>query len=416
MPSNSNLIINIISLMKMGAVPVPVSNLLSKESYDHICQNVKPAAIYTTLKNTFFPSFDSTLLENDFIGGYNLLTYTSETFVNEKLKHCIIITTSGSTGFPKSVVHSNSNAMLNALLHMDAINEIEDEKGTYIATLPFFFSYGLIAGIFGALLKGKNIIIPEHPFYPSTWEQYCLKHQVTLASLTPGVLKKILKTNISIPYTLNKITIGGESADLEDINSLKEKFEGEIYLTYGLSEAGPRVATNNLNIQNNTNSIGFPMRNIRLDLKDIQITEDYEIGELIIDTPTAMLGYLKDGQIIKESEFYNNWLLTGDYFKKNVNTKEYTFIERKKNTFKCAGENLYPGIIRKVILSHPDVDEVKITFEEDKRLGAIPIALIKLKKAGIKTPDFKKWCVPHLRLIEIPKEFRVVKELEFFKK
>lgn len=66
---------------------------------------------------------------------------------------------SGSTGFPKSVVHENSSAILNALLHMESIDEGELETGTYIATLPFFFSYGLIAGVLGALLKGKNIIL-----------------------------------------------------------------------------------------------------------------------------------------------------------------------------------------------------------------------------------------------------------------
>lgn len=415
-PSSSSLVIQILSLMSIGAAPVPVSNLLSKESYRYICENIKPAAIYTSTKGKFFSDLGFSLSTHDFIGNHSLFVCKGEKPCNKELEYSFVLTTSGSTGFPKSVVHKNKSAFLNASLHMEAIKETEIGNGTYISSLPFFFSYGLVAGIIGALIKGKNIIIPEQPFYPTNWTKHCIENNVTLSSITPGVLKKILNLNCEIPACLKTITIGGEQADLSDIRLLQSKFQGDIFLTYGLSEAGPRVATNHVNTSIDLSFMGEPLTNIEMKLINSKVQENYEIGDLVVKTPTAMQGYLIKGNIYRDNEFLDEWLLTGDICKKMNDTNYFIYMERKKNTIKCGGENIYPGIIRKVLLEHPDIEEAKIESEKDEKLGGIPIAYIKLKKGRENLPDLREWCKSRLRLIEIPRKFIPVEELYFFKK
>lgn len=417
LPSNISLLIQILSLMSIGASVVPVSNLLEKEVFKYICKNVKPAALYVTSKFEDEYLEEHIIYKNNLLYGNCSLAITSkDKFINEELKDTLLLTTSGSTGFPKSVVHKTNNLLLNGKLHIKSIKA--EGKGTYLSSLSFFFSYGLVAGIFGSLISGKNIIIPERPIYPKLWFEYCNKYDVTLSSMTPGVLRKLLNIKEKIPSSLKTITIGGEKADLIDIEALKKRFQGNICLTYGLSEAGPRVFTNIVSDNKEEwKYMGEPIDRVEVSLNNPQRDGESEIGELIVSSPTNMIGYLYEGEVKRDNDFIGQWLLTGDICKTTADKKNYIYVERIKNTIKCSGENLYPALIRKVIINHPLVQEAKIEGIEDREFGYVPICSIKFnEKCSATSLELRKWCKKHLKLIEIPREFRVVENIEFFTK
>jgi len=417
LPNNISLLVQILSLMNIGASVVPVSNLLDKEVFSYICENVKPSALYVIPRFTDEALEEYTISNDNLLyGDYSLAINSKEKYINEELKDTLLLTTSGSTGFPKSVVHKTSNLLLNGKLHIRAIKA--EGEGTYLSSLSFFFSYGLVAGIFGALMSGKDIIIPERPIYPKLWFEYCKKYNVTLSSVTPGVLKKLLKIEEEISSSLKTITIGGEKADLVDIETLKERFKGNICLTYGLSEAGPRVFTNIVS-DNKDEGIymGEPLDSVEVSLNNPQKDGDFELGELMVNSPTNMLGYLYEGKIKRGNDFMDQWLLTGDICKRTADKKNFIYIERTKNTIKCNGENLYPALIRRAILRNPVIQEAKVEGVKNEELGYVPICSVKFKEGCSATSlELRKWCKKYLRLIEIPREFKVVEDLEFFTK
>ena len=412
LPTSLNLIVHILALMKIGATPSPVSNALGRLAYQHICKNIQPFAIYSKdivdIDAQNYVDSDHTLID-----GCHLLINPENQF-REIFQDNLILTTSGSTGFPKSILHKGNNSFLNAELHMQAINE--NSGGTYLSSLSAFFSYGLIAGIFGALLKAKNIVIPEKPFYPSLWFDYCNQYDISLSSITPGLLKRMLKIAHPFPDYLKKVTIGGEKADLLDVKKLRETFSGEIYLTYGLSEAGPRVFTNEIKEDYTLwPYMGHPLSGVKVSLHAPKNVESVERGELIVDSPTNMLGYIINGQTERDSDFYDhNWLLTGDVCERN-DENMFKYIGRSKNIIKCNGEMIYPGLIRNAILLHPDVDDATVEGRENGQIGQEVIAYISLKE-GKQMPDLRRFCSKYLRLLEIPREFIESKNVEHFKK
>ena len=417
LPNNMSLLIQILSLMNIGASVVPISNLLEKEVFSYICTNVKPSALYGISKFTNDYLEDYIIYNDNLLyGDYNLAVTSKNKFINEELRDTLLLTTSGSTGFPKSVVHKTENLLLNAKLHLKAIKA--EGEGTYLSSLSFFFSYGLVAGIFGSLISGKNIIIPERPIYPKLWFEYCKKYNVTLSSITPGILKKLLKIKEVIPPSLKIITIGGEKADFIDVEELKRRFDGDICLTYGLSEAGPRVFTNIVtDDKNDWKYMGECLDGVEVSLNNPQRDGKFEMGELIINSPTNMMGYLHKGEVKKDNDFIDNWLLTGDMCRRTINKKDYVYVERIKNTIKCSGENLYPALIRKVIIENPLVQEAKVEALKHSEFGHVPICFIKFKeKCSANSLELRKWCKKHLKLIEIPREFKVVENIEFFTK
>ncbi|SFR57255.1 class I adenylate-forming enzyme family protein [Anaeromicropila populeti] len=410
LPTSIDLLIHILAVLKIGATPSPISNVQSSVGYSYIQENLKPFLIYTTNKKIEISvNFQET---KHCFADKGRLFCCSDNQYNEIYKNSIVLTSSGSTGYPKSILHYADNIILNAQLHMEAIGE--KPGGTYLSSLQAFFSYGLVAGIIGSLTMGKNIVMPERPFYPNTWFEYCQRFDITLSSMTPGLLKKLLRLDEPFPASLKKITIGGERADFNDIEILRSKYKGDIYLTYGLSEAGPRVCTNEI-LDTNKNEwqfMGTPMSGV-----DIRIMDDMDSGELLIFTPTLMRGYVEKGNLLcnHSSGIMNgNWLRTGDICIKRNN--HYLYVERAKKIIKCNGEMIFPALIRNVIMEHEEIDDAVVVAKPNEAMGYEPIAYIKLKDGVRAIPDLKRHCSKKLRLLEIPREFIVSDKIENFKK
>ncbi|MFD0590156.1 class I adenylate-forming enzyme family protein [Paenibacillus sp. GCM10027627] len=407
MPSNLTLLIHILALMRLKAAPAPISNLFGTETLSHICKTIHPAAILTSSGKL------DEVLPSSFLASeqpFSFYTPNTKLYINQdvtpdtSMEGCLILSTTGSTGLPKSVVHLAENVIINAYLHTKSIEE--SRGGTYISTLPIFYSYGLIAGLFGALTLGKTIYFPEQPFSPHNWLDFCEQNNIALASITPSLLHRLVALDKPFPSGLKKLTVGGDSSNLNDLYKLRERFEGEIYLTYGLSEAGPRVMTNKLGPDDRLwPYMGMPLDGVEVTLANSERVNGEEVGELLIYTPTAMLGYL-DNHMFCRDDFVGDWLKTGDICARAIAFPEQLrFVERKKNIIICGGEKLYPGIIRNVLLQHPLVEEAKIIALDDARWGSVPSAIVKLSEAGTSSdlPGIMEWCKKYLRKVEVPR-------------
>ncbi|MFH3651893.1 AMP-binding protein, partial [Acinetobacter baumannii] len=70
------------------------------------------------------------------------------------------------------------------------------------------------------------------------------KYKITISSITPLLVKNLLKSNCGIPNSLKTLTVGGDFLNPTYTQQLLNLYPNlELYLTYGLTEAGPRVAT-----------------------------------------------------------------------------------------------------------------------------------------------------------------------------
>ncbi|EFM11525.1 AMP-dependent synthetase and ligase [Paenibacillus curdlanolyticus YK9] len=416
LPSGLQLLTQLFAVLRTGATPLPLTPQIAPESLDHLIELANPAAVVVAS-----PRPDS-LLEREGIvhphkafglKGRARLYIRPAAPCREQLHHCLMLSTSGSTGMPKIVVHRVENVFVNAAAHMKAIEE--QPGGNYTATLPVFYSYGLVAGIIGSLLMEKNIYFPEQPFYPGEWLKSCEHNDITLASVTPSLLKRIVAMNKPFPRTLRKLTIGGDHADDGDIRKLRELYSGDIYLTYGLSEAGPRVLTNKLSRDERGWSLmGEPLSGVEIRVDGKCQEQGGQVGELLVKTATRMLGYWEDGRF-QQGDFEGEWLRTGDIV--SLDNGGLQFMERRKNMLITGGEKLYPGIIRKVLLAHPGVVEAKVSGVVDEKQGFVPEAVIQLQEETAATiEELESWCKKRLRLAEVPRSFRIVPYLESTKK
>jgi len=418
MSSGLQLLTQITALLLVGAAPLPLTPQIAPEALEHLIEMANPAAVVVSAERPDSSLYrEAVLVPHKPFGlkGRSRLYVRPSARRSELLYDCLLLSTSGSTGMPKIVVHRVANTFMNARLHMEAIEE--QSGGSYSATLPAYYSFGLVAGLLGALQMEKNVYFPEMPFYPGEWLKSCEHNDITLVSITPSLLKRLVSMNKPFPRSIRKITIGGDHADEKDVRKLQELYRGEIYLTYGLSEAGPRVLTNKLGQEGaGLGYMGVPLRGVDTRIDGELDSSGRLIGELLIRTPTRMLGYLEGGQF-HQDDFEGEWLRTGDIVCEEGDTG-LQFMERRKNMLITGGEKLYPGIIRKALLAHPNVVEARVDCTADDRQGFVPTAVVQLRQgetaAAVK--ELESWCKKRLRLAEIPRSFTIVPHLEVVKK
>jgi long-chain acyl-CoA synthetase len=137
---------------------------------------------------------------------------------------------------------------------------------------------------------------------------------VTSSSLTPYMVRGLLDGNWKPSSALRMLTVGGDVLAADDVKRLLDLAGGmEVHLTYGLTEAGPRVSTlaAHHEPQRRWSSVGLPLADVAVSLRH----ETDGVGELLVTTDTALrrkVG-LEEGRA--SSCFVGpNQIATGDLF------------------------------------------------------------------------------------------------------
>src|SRR5205823_150846 len=130
----------------------------------------------------------------------------------------------------------------NARRHADAVGLTG--RDTVLVNLPLFYSYAIVAQALAALVTGARLVVSGPPFSPEAYEAAVGRYAVTSSSLTPTIARLLLAQGTRLPVGLRMLTVGGDRIAPEHVTRLRSANpDVELYVTYGLTEAGPRVST-----------------------------------------------------------------------------------------------------------------------------------------------------------------------------
>lgn len=316
----------------------------------------------------------------------------------------IAIFSSGTTGEPKAIVHYVENLFKNASMHADSIGlRADDIIG---GVLPIYYSYGLVASLFASIIRGCCYCFQVRASgIDESWAQ---SNKVTVLSLTPFFANRL---DVKLP-SLRLLTLGGDALSREIALSIQKKFSGcELYSTYGLSEAGPRVSTWRFDNKTVPNShivpLGTPLNGVSLSLDSQGANQG--MGELIVNTPTKMLGYFYG---VGEAFHIPNWtgqnIQTGDIFE--LLEGEFVFQSRQKEMIVQNGEKLFPPVIESIIKRLDSVVDVNIIGVDAEDKGQIAKAKIHANKE-IPISEIKRALLKYLPHAAIPSQFEFVSHI-----
>ena len=389
-------------ILKTGAIAVPLNFRYSSEEIEY-CVNLADVDIlffgpeFTgRVENTVLALGEKCLL---FFVGTNCPTFAES--YNEAVNNCpstapkilvedvdeaAIYFSSGTTGFPKAILHSHTALMQSA--RMEAIHHGTTHDDVFLCIPPLYHT-GAKMHWFGSLYTGSRAVIlkgtsPKAILDVVSWEQCTIVWllvpwcQDILTALDRGEIK--LEGRKLSQWRL--MHIGAQPVPPSLIKHWLDYFPTHQYDTnYGLSEStGPGCVHLGVKNIHKVGAIGIPGYGWKLKIVDEngEKVKQGETGELCVKGPGVMLCYYKNPEATAET-IKDGWLFTGDMAMQDEDGFVY-LVDRKKDVVIMGGENIYPVQIENFLSAHPKIHDVAVIGLPEPRLGEIPAAIIQVKK------------------------------------
>jgi len=328
-----------------------------------------------------------------------------------------IMFTSGTTGQPKGVLLTHYSQVANALQSYYWLRgwgySLKPQPAGYpiiACAIPFFHSYGLVimneAVSFGCTLA----LIPQPT--PEEIMKVIQKHRATHLPLIPSFIKGIVEHPKAKQYDLTSLTMcssGGAPISV----SLMKQFEAicgaRMYQGYGLTEAGPTITATPVMGEPVYESVGLPYPDTVVKIVDLQLG-DIEMppgknGEIIVQGPQMMKGYLEEDGGKAESFLRDGWLYTGDIGYKDEKGFLY-IVGRKSDRIIAGGHNVWPTRVEEVLCMHRDVAQAVAFGFPDSLRCSTEISAIVVPRRGVDTGRLEKQlialCRENLEEYEVP--------------
>ncbi|MCH5151902.1 MAG: acyl--CoA ligase [Clostridiales bacterium] len=261
----------------------------------------------------------------------------------------------GTSGQPK-IVKLTNNAFNGVTEGMFKMYHPEVKAEYYnLATLPVFHAYGLCSAMHGPLSVGYSLILVPK-FQPKSVKRYLSRYNVTVWSVVPAMLKKMLATRTFDSKglaSLDVIWCGGDVCEeslVEQVNGILAKYSSRAQLMrgYGLTEICGVCIVNNYDFYCK-GSCGQPMPGNFLEIWDEEnnALPDGETGEIVVSGNGVMAGYLEGDDCLVEKNG-KIWVKTGDMGWKNEQNYLHV-VDRKKRTLKIAAVNVFPAQIEECV-------------------------------------------------------------------
>ena len=300
---------------------------------------------------------------------------------------------SGTTGFPKAILHRH--AALSQAAKMEAIHHETTREDVFLCIPPLYHT-GAKMHWFGSLFTGGKAVLlkgnsPQAIFDAVSREGCTIVWllvpwaQDILAALDQGALRLE-------DYRLGQwrlMHIGAQPVPPSLVKRWMQYFPHHKYDTnYGLSEStGPGCVHLGLDHIEKIGAIGVPGYGWEAKIVDEQGKEvpQGQVGELCVRGPGVMLCYYRDPAATAEV-LRDGWLHTGDMAEQDADGF-YFLVDRKKDVIISGGENLYPVQIESFLSAHPKIHDVAVIGLPDKRLGEIAAAIVQVKEGETCTAE-----------------------------
>jgi O-succinylbenzoic acid--CoA ligase len=283
-----------------------------------------------------------------------------------------VMYTSGTTSAPKPVELTHHNWFANACGSALALGLDPAER--WLCPMPLAHVGGLSI-LLRSTIYATTVVLQDRFHVPAVLEELMNpERRITLVSLVPTMLSRLLDAGLEAPPTLRWALLGG--APIAP-GLLQRAAEAGVPVapTYGMTEACSQIAT-----------FGLPLHGVQL-----RLAED---GELLVSGTVVAPGALAP----------DGWLHSGDLaaFRDDGMLE---IVGRKADTIVSGGENVAPAEVEAVLLSHPAVADAGVFARPDPEWGEAVIARVVLRDGESVGPDaLRDFVRGRIAMFKVPKE------------
>ena len=280
-----------------------------------------------------------------------------------------VLFTSGTTGTPKGAQMTFANHFWSAMASAYRIGTLPDDR--WLCPMPLYHVGGL-AIILRCCLYGTTVVL-QNGFQLDAIDRALDTQPISLMSVVPTMLYRLLKARESFPPSLRLILLGGAAASTDLLERCHERGL-PVATTYGMTETATQVATMLPDdARRKPGSVGKPLLYTTVRIVD---ERGYSLppgapGEIVVSGKTVMRGYL-------HQQPTNGEIKTGDIGFLDEDG-DLWLMDRRSDLIVSGGENIYPSEVESVLRSHPAVADACVVGVPDAEWGQRVAALVALR-------------------------------------
>ncbi|MGH2914564.1 MAG: AMP-binding protein [Solirubrobacteraceae bacterium] len=287
--------------------------------------------------------------------------------------------TSGTTAAPKPVALSLDNWCHNALGSALALGLDPDER--WLCPMPLAHVGGLSIAL-RSVVYATTVVLHERLDTERALAALMDPVQrITLVSLVPTMLARLLDAGLRDPPSLRRVLLGGGPI----APALLERAAGAgvtVSPSYGMTETCSQIITD-----------GVPLLGA-----EVQLAAD---RELLVRGPSVSAGALSG----------DGWLHTGDLAALDERGR-VLIVGRKADTIVSGGENVAPAEVEAILIEHPSVLDAAVFGRPDPEWGEAVVAqVVAVAGATLDADSLRAHCAARLAPFKVPKRFETVNTL-----
>ncbi len=382
--------------IRAGVVPVPLNTLLTSEHYAYVLADCRAKVLFVSeallpvVKDMVrqMPDLEHVVVAGGGAHGHNNLAdeiaSESDSFVTAAThadEPAFWLYSSGSTGMPKGVRHLHSNLAATAETYAMQVLGIREDD-VCLSAAKLFFAYGLGNALTFPMSVGATTVLNTGRPTPAAMFALMAKYNPSIFFGVPTLYAAMLNDeslkNERGGSKLRLCTSAGEGLPESVGNSWKSRFGVDILDGVGTTELLHIFLSNAPgDIKYGTAGRPVPGYNVRLVNEAGADVADGEIGELLVDAPSAGDGYWNQRSKSRRT-FEGAWTRTGDKYIRDADGR-YTFCGRADDMFKVSGIWVSPFEVESALITHPAVLEAAVVPEADSEGLLKPKAFVVLR-------------------------------------
>ncbi|MEA3211903.1 MAG: acetyl-CoA synthetase [Chthoniobacter sp.] len=421
--------IAMLGLTKLGAVPIPGTVLLTAKDIRYRIEAAEVAAVITcgevAERVDDFTGIKIVAGEERagwvaFDAGLRAARADFEPAPTRADEPGIIFFTSGTTGPPKMVLHTQESYGLGHRVTgeqwlccqpHDIHWNLADNGWAKAAWSSLFGPWHMGACVFTIDSSGK--------FDAAAALRTLMRYPITTWCAPPTALRLIVREDLAaycFPH-LRHCVSAGEPLNPEVIETWQRATGLTIYEGYGQTETVVLIASCRARGDEvRPGSMGRPTPGFEVALLDADLREvpDGLEGEVAVRVaPRRPLGLFREYWRNPEENavrFRGDWYLTGDRATRDAEGR-YWFVGRNDDVIKSAGYRIGPFEVESALVEHPAVVEAAVVAKFDAMRGAIVKAFVVLRKGATPGEELKRELQEHCKRVTAP--YKYPREIEF---
>lgn len=332
--------------------------------------------------------------------------------------------TSGTTGFPKGVVHSQHNIVLvGAMGRLASASRGVERAGV---ALPITILNLMILGPAAAFQSGRTCVLMDR-IDALGLAEWIRDEKVESFAAVPTMIYDLMTNPEVKPEDIASFKapgVGGAAMPESFREFYRQRFGRELSTGYGLTEAPTSVTGTDPEKPTIPGSSGKPARHLRVSIQDPdgRILAAGESGEICVGGAvegefaglyTPMLGYWRRPEATAAA-LRGGWLHTGDIGR--LDDEGNLYVEGRRNDVVLrGGSNVYPAEIERVLHMDERVAACAVIGKEDARLGERVVAFVQpspgAEPSSALLAELEALCRANLARYKVPEEWIFVDDM-----